>query len=344
MALTAKREAMAETGYGASEVGTIVGLNKWSTPIAVFEKRVFGKPYEEPSLPAELGLLLEEPLAKKYAADTGLHLVRCDTLRHPVQTFALAIATPDRIGFPAKRETRAMVRDQSELDPQQNINVQVKTASMWDRKSWGANGTDRIPESYLAQVQWEMGVLGLNSTDVPVLFDRYEYAVFHVPFDARVFEGLYELVARFHRDHVLAGVPPAVDGSEDFKAFLHRRFAQGKKVLKVEPGSPAEAEVLRYGKLKTEAKAIEVEVKKLGNSIRGAIGDGHGLVGPWGSMKWHRKPAARVPDWEAIARAGVPADQLSELVAQHQKTKAPYDQLRASWSDAVSFTDADEEE
>lgn len=344
MALTAKREAMSATGYGASEVATIAGLNKWTTPIAIFEKRVFGKPYEEPSLPAELGLLLEEPLAKKYQADTGAHLARCDTLRHRVETFALAIATPDRIAFPAKRDTRAMVRDQDELDPNACVNVQVKTASMWDRKSWGPNGSDQIPEAYLAQVQWEMAVLGLSVTDVPVLFDRYEYAVFRVPFDARVFEALYEIVARFHRDHVLAGVPPAVDGSEDFKEFLHRRFAQGSKVLQVEPGSPAEEAVLRFGRLKTNEKEIKAELKLLNNQIRGAIGDGHGLAGPWGVLKWHRKPATSKPDWEAIARAGVPADLLPELIAQKQKTKAPYDQLRASWSKDMQFNTTNDEE
>lgn len=343
MALSAKREALAAAGgYGASEVGTIAGLSRFSTPIAIYESRVYGRPQEDVSLPAELGLLLEEPIAAKYHSDTGLHLARCEALRHPVETFALAIATPDRLAF---RSPHADVQAIEELrDSDVEHNVQIKTASMWDRKSWGRPGSDRIPDAYLAQVQWEMGVLGLNTTEVPVLFDRYEYAVFRVPFDSRVFEALYELVARFHRDHVLARVPPPIDGGDDWKDFLHRRFAQGTKVVQVQAGSPAEAMVLRYGRLKAEAKRIEVEVKELSNAIRGAVGDGHGLSGEWGTIKWHRKPAETVPDWEAIARAGIPAEQLPAMTAGHRKKRAPYDQLRASWSKAVSFNSGDEEE
>lgn len=346
MALSAKREALAAAGgYGASEVGTIAGLSRFQTPISIYESRVYGRP-QETSLPAELGLLLEEPIAAKYHADTGLHLARCDALRHPVETFALAIATPDRIAF---RAPHAPIEDVAQLEGAEH-NVQIKTASMWDRKAWGAAGSDRIPDAYLAQVQWEMAVLGLNTTEVPVLFDRYEYAVFRVPFDSRIFEALYEMVARFHRDHVLARVPPPVDASEDWNDFLHRRFAQGKQVTRVEPGSPAEQGVLQYGRLKAQEKAIKAELKLLSNQIRGAVGDGHGLAGDFGVIKWHRKPAESVPDWEAIARAAVQAygsratEKLSELMAQHQKKKAPYDQLRAAWSDAVTFNDNDEEE
>ncbi|MFZ5440427.1 MAG: YqaJ viral recombinase family protein [Myxococcota bacterium] len=340
MALTAKREQMALTGYGASEVGTIAGLNNFSTPIEIFEKRVFGKVKDEPTLPAELGTLLEEPLAKKYAADTGLHVARCDTLRHPVQTFALAIATPDRIAFAEKRASRAMIHDVRDLEGATR-NVQIKTASMWNRKEWGEAGTDSIPKPYLAQVHWEMGVTGLRVTDVPVLFDKAEFAIFRVHFDEDVFHALYEMVERFHVEHVLARVPPPVDGSEKYKEFLSRRFAEaGKIILDVPAGSPAEAQVLRYGELKAEAKRIDAEMKMLSNAIRGAIGDAQGLSGTWGTLKWHRKPGAFATDWEAIAREAVPEEQLSAFIARHQIQKAPYDQLRASWSKAVQFVGA----
>lgn len=333
MALTKKREAMALTGYGASEVGVIAGLSRWSTPVKIYEKRVHGLEHED-SLPAELGVLLEEPLAKKYAADTGVFLAKSDTLRHRVQTFALAIATPDRIAFAEKRSTRAHIHGVEECEGAIR-NVQIKTASMFDRGAWGIDGTDVIPETYLAQVQWEMAVTGLRETHVPVLFDKAEFSVFRIEYDEQIFLALYEMVEKFHVDHVLARVPPPVDGSDDYRDFLFRRFSTaGKAMLAIEPATDAEAQILRLHDLKAMKKQIEGEIDVVDNAIRGAIGEAGGLKGAWGELKWLRAPGKSSPDWEAIAKAGIAPEALSALVAQHQKTRAPYDQLRATWNDA----------
>lgn len=333
MSLTARRREMAATGYGASEVGTICGLNPWSSQIRLYEERVHGRQRDEAGLAAELGLLLEQPLAKKFSDDTGLHLAKCATLRHQSQSHSLAIATPDRIAFGARRETRASIHEVSEC-AEAEANVQIKTASMWGRKEWGEPGTDAVPPAYLAQVQWEMAVTGLRKTYVPVLFDRAEWAVFEVGFDVELFERIYGMVERFHVDHVLAQVPPAPDASEHYRDFLFGRFglSQSKALKAVEPGSAAEKRVMQYRELKRLEGYVDTELKRLGSELRGAIGDDGGLSGPWGKLTWLRAPGKSHTDWEALARGALAAEQLSGLVPHYQRERAPYDQLRAKFT------------
>jgi predicted phage-related endonuclease len=331
MALTKKRLEMGAGAYGASEVGTLAGLNKFSTPIDIYEAHVSGF-RNEAGLPAELGLLLEEPIAKLASKELGLHLVRCDTLRHPQKV--LAIATPDRLSFVDPRKTRAIIHSVEECAGAVS-NVQIKTASMWNRREWGEPGTDAIPEAYLAQVQWEMGITGLRVTDIPVLFDKAEFSIFRVPFNEQLFLGLYEIVERFHSDHVLARQPPPPDASERYKEFLGRAFpTTNDVVLHLDEGDARAALAAQYGRLKMVEKAIDGELKLLGNQLRTVIGINKGLASPVvGSVSrvWC-KPSTGT-DWESLARAAIDPVELNEWVVKYQREKRPgYWKLQPRWS------------
>lgn len=332
MALSKKRVEMGATGIGASEIGVLANLSNWSTPIAIFARKLQGL-NEDVGLAGELGEMFEGPVSNKYHKETGLYLARAGTIRHPDPKFSLAICTPDRIAFAEKRESRAkLVKPEDFVEAERN--VQIKTASIFERAKWGEYGSDVIPDAYIAQVQWEMGITGLKTTDLPVLFDRYDWAIFRVPFNEQLFLGLYEIGARFWRDHVMTGVPPPVDASDSYRDFLQRQFGdtRSKILTPVESGSSLDCKVRRYAALKAIEKFAEDELKLLGNELRLAIGENHGLIGEWGSVKWLRADAKMRTDWEAIARAVIPPDELGGYIAAHQVNGNPYSQLRAYWS------------
>lgn len=337
MALTKRRIEMAKTAYGASEVAGLLGLSKWKSPISIWRSKTTGLD-DSAGLAAELGTLLEDPIAKMYAARTGYHLARCATLRHKVQTFALAIATPDRIAFEAKRNTRAQVATAEECEGAIR-NVQVKTASMFNRHLYGEAGTDKIPDDYFVQVIWEGGVTGIDVTDVPVLFDKAEFSTFSVRFAEQLFLGMYEVVAKFHRDHVLTGVPPPPDSSDQYADFLNNAFppetVKNKTIAMVQPGSEVDFIVKRYAILKRIEKMTEEQLKLIKNQVRAAIGDAQGIAGEFGELKWIRSPGTFSTDWEAVARAGIDPDVLASVIAGHSKQRANYSQLRANWSAAI---------
>jgi putative phage-type endonuclease len=329
--LTKEQLELRRSGIGASEIAVLAGLSRWSSPVAIYESKVSDPP-DTPSLAADLGTMLEEPVAQLYSARTGFNLATCGTLRHPVQAFALA--TPDRIAFPTFSAPPQHIEDWPALKGADR-NVEIKTTTWRLKDEWGEEGTDQVPEYYLAQVTWQMGVTGLTTTDVAVLFDRDEWRVYTVPFNEELWFGLLEVGGRFWRDNVLAGVPPPPDASDRYKEFLGRAFpGNSGTVLALEAGDVRESVMDRYAKLQLLEKWVGDEKKLAANQLRSFIGDNKGLTSATlGSLsKVWNKPGTGT-DWEGLARAALTPEQLNALVPQHQsETRAGYWKLMPRWS------------
>lgn len=346
--LTPEQLERRRSGIGASEIAALAGLSRWSSPIAIYESKVYGV-RSEAGLPAYLGTALEEPLAKLYAQEhPGDHLATCDTLGSGIY-----LATPDRLVFDAPHGHVETLEEVAAA----HRNVQIKTTSWRQAREWGEPGSDQIPEEYLAQVTWEMGVTGLPVSDVYVLFDRERTACYRVEFNGELWAGLTEIAERFWRDHVVARVPPPADATERYREFLGRAFpvVQGP-VVPVESGSDLETVVWQYARLSLAAGRLKKARAQAENVIKSRIGEALGLVGSFGSVKWHRSPPKKdSPDWEAVAReaqgiarlalqgllqgAAVDREALAkwcqdlETVEQrHRKAGRGYSALRAKWS------------
>lgn len=349
--LTEQQLELRRTGIGASEIAALAGLSRWATPLSIWESKVLGQ-RDEVGLPAYLGTALEEPLARLYAEQhPGAVLVPSDTLRGP----GIALCTPDRLAFGAGQQTPARVTSLEQVAGA-DLNVQIKSTSWRMAREWGEEGSDQVPEEYLAQVTWEMGVTGLPATDVFVLFDKDRVATFRATFSPELWLGLLEIAERFWRDHVVAKVPPPPDATERYREYLSRAWPTANGVVRaVDPGSDLELECARYAKLCLASSRLRVARKQADNVIRSVIGSTLGLAGSFGTVKWHRKPDTTTPDHkaqasEALTLAGlvldvlatgqpVPADHLAQLRAQLVsmpsrlvKPKKGFNQLRAAWS------------
>jgi putative phage-type endonuclease len=333
MSLSKEQLEQRRTGITASEIAVLAGLSRWSSPVAIWEEKMGVQVPREGNLATELGDLLEEPVAKLYARrHEGLHLVRSRTLRHPVQS--LALATPDRIAFESRRDTKAWIADPAECAGAVR-NVEIKTSSWRMRHEWGEPGTDAVPEYYLLQTQWQMGVVGMKLTDVAVLFDREEFGVYTVPFNEQLWLGLLEIAERFWRDHVVTGQPPPPDATERYKEFLSRAFPTTNGIVQaVADGDAREALMAQYGRLKLVEKLLDGELKLMGNQLRTLIGADKGLASTRvGSISrvW-TKPSVGT-DWEALAKAAIDPVELSEWVAKYQREKRPgFWKLAPRWS------------
>jgi putative phage-type endonuclease len=353
MALTKKQEELRRFAVGASEIAVLAGLSRWRTPIALWEAKLAGH-RDDAGVPAELGTLLEESLAKLYAKRTGTEkrLVKCASLVHPEKSFALA--TPDRVVFPVPRVSRALVHDVAELRDAER-NVQIKSTSWRLAHEWGEPGTDAVPEEYLVQVQWEMGVTGLRLTDVAVLFDKDRFDVYPVPFNEQLWLGLLEIAEQFVVDYLLTGKPPPPDASTKYAEYLTRAYgtADKSKKVAVDGGSELAVAVGRYALLSTAQKRLKAHKELLSNKIKAAIGEGYSLTGDFGEVKWLRKPPSSTTDFQKaflelksavlLAVQSLPeGDQRGALEAvlqgleqRHRKAARRYDQLRPDWAAGV---------
>lgn len=363
-----KRQLMQRmSGIGASEVAAVVGEDPWTPPIDIWRRKIAGEEGESGgSLAAELGDLMEEPICRLYARRTGLHLVQCSTFRHPEYDYALA--TPDRAAFLTRSswpDPRKKIREVAELRETDRL-VQAKHSQVRFEKEFGNEGTDDVPTRFIIQTTWEMGVTGMRQVDLPVLFDKSRLGQWRIMWNEELWGSLLELVGRFWRDHVVAGVPPPPDASDAYRDWLYTRHPtfrrEGKRgsLAPVVPGCELDDKVRLWGMAKAFRALLEAPVDQLGNEIRAAIGDDYGLRGEWGQVAWIRSPGKPKVDWFLVASElklltgqilnaleGVTEESngdlyrlllqakstLSGVEASATKPAKEYAQLRSTWTD-----------
>lgn len=310
MALTTEQLIARRTMIGASEIAALAGLSKWKSPMQIFENKRLGR-QEDPdeNLPAELGLLFEEPIATVYRRRTKKLTSLVDTIRHP--QFQFAGCTPDRAVFlGATPDPQDVKRDpdlklpllrREHLADAERL-CQIKSTTYRMAKEWGTPGTDEVPYEYLLQEIWEMGVTGVKTADVAVLFDKDRFEIYTVYFDQKMFDGMYAIAERFMVDHVLTGIPPAPDGTEEYNESLRRVFSDYK--AESYPLAPAEIgeTVARFAMLKRALKAMAQGLELYKGRICYVIGQNEGLEGPFGKFTWKTVKDSIGVDWEACAR------------------------------------------
>ncbi|MCI0569281.1 MAG: YqaJ viral recombinase family protein, partial [Myxococcaceae bacterium] len=297
-------------GIGGSEIGAVAGLSPYATPLDVWRAKVEGTSVPETTA-MRRGRLLEPAVAEWYAEETGASLRSVGTLQHP--TRPIALATPDRL---------ASLRGEDRV-------LEIKTSGLRAAERWGRPGTDEVPPHYLAQVAWEMAVTGLPQADLAVLIAGEDFRVYHFERDAELEGYLFELAERFWVDHVEARRPPALDGSEAARRWLHERYpVERGPVRAAGPEAERWADVLREATARAGAEDLRAEEAK--NHLKALIGDAEGLVGRFGTVRWTRSRSSTRTDWEAVARSLGAGE---ELVRAHTTVVPGPRVFRPSWKE-----------
>lgn len=183
-----------QSGIGGSEIAAIVGLNQYTTPMQVWESKV--NPIVEDnatSEPAYWGNTLEEVVAKEYAKRTGRKIHRVNTqMRHP--DFGFAIGNIDRAVINPEISGNVRWKD-GKLSTDRIL--ECKTANGFSVKQWGEVGSDQVPDSYLIQCQWYMGVTGASICDLAVLIGGQDFRIYTILRDDDLINDLLQQGAAF---------------------------------------------------------------------------------------------------------------------------------------------------
>jgi putative phage-type endonuclease len=155
--------AARNTGIGASEIAAAAGLSPYQTPLELYLRKRGEMPAFEGNDATRMGTLLEPVVKSEFKRITGLIPIDENPPMYRSTLRKWMTATPD------------MIVTETELG-------EVKTASWRMKSSWGDEHSDAIPDQYLCQAQWQMGVMGTEFTAVyvPVLFDGFETKIYRV--------------------------------------------------------------------------------------------------------------------------------------------------------------------
>lgn len=265
--------AARQHGIGGSEVGALVGVSEYETPFSVYNtKKSGGKDLSEIAA-VEWGHRLEHVVAEKTAEEIGLVSRFGGGLWASTERSFLRV-TPDR--FATKpRSWRAVGV------------IECKTAG--DDEHWASgtirpngHGTGSAPLSYQAQIQWQMGILGLEVgwLGCYVSNQARDFFTVEVHFDKEWFHEMVAAAERFWFQNVLADEPPMHDlrhpKTEELLKTLHPTVIQPS----VDLPEGTEMWLEDYYRRKLALEAAQADFDEVKNYFRVMTGDaGAGYLG-----------------------------------------------------------------
>lgn len=268
-------------GIGGSDVGGILGLDERNSPLSVYMDKRGELPDDDAGEAADWGNLLEPVVAHKWATDQGQHIWSPGVLAHPDRPWQ--IANPDRFYLDPRAE-RAVEKPDGLLE--------VKTTNQFLDSDWDPDA-DRMPDRARLQVQHYLDVTGLQRAHVACLVGGQKLKVFTETYDAELAEMLRDACTRFWHDHVLAGKPPAIDGSKATTDLLGRLYDVPVDDITVLNPSEVAPLIREREAAKAEVKAAEARVRLVENRLKDLLGEHQvGVVDGTPVVTWKQQERA----------------------------------------------------
>lgn len=238
-----------QSGIGGSDIGAILGVSPFKSPVDVYLAKTAPNPEEEKTELFYWGHALEAPIADRFSFDHGISVIRPQEIaRHPDHEW--------------------MVANLDGIIPGEPSGVlEIKTVSAFGGRDWGVEGSDEVPLTYVAQVAWYMAVMDFPYAKIAALFGGNDYREFHVDRDRDLEAILIEKGREFWFNHVLPLSPPPATTASDVSRLFKR-----------DDGSAFEADeelvamVEQLKAVKANAKSIDSEIDLLETKIKTRMG------------------------------------------------------------------------
>lgn len=195
-------------GIGGSDIGAIMGVNHWKSPLDVFIDKTTDTITELNSESVYWGNKLENFVAERFAEVTGKKVRRCNQiLKH--KEYPFFYANVDRL----------VVGEDAILE--------CKTTNQYNDRHWEDNN---IPDSYLLQCQWYMFVLDKPKSYIACLIGGQKFVWKEVLRNKDLIEIMKLAALDFWENNVLKNDPPDVDERSSKAICALYPEANGKEI------------------------------------------------------------------------------------------------------------------
>ncbi len=261
-----------QCGIGGSDVGAILGVNKYKTPFDVYlEKTEPITEVKEQSESAYFGDIFEDIVAREFEKRTGKK-VRRDRKHYKHNEYPFMVANIDRrvVG--------------------ENAILECKTANQYLLKEWE---DDEIPASYLLQVQHYLFVTGAELGYIAALIGGQKFIWKEVPRDEELIQMIIEEEKNFWK-MVEDKTPPSLDGSSAAENYLKEKYKQAESEKAIELGFEYKDKIKIYFELKDQKDLLENQIKEIENQIKFELKDAEIGFTPGYSISWKNVSSSRV--------------------------------------------------
>lgn len=197
----------AHPSLGASDAAAACGLDPWRSRIALFADKTGQAPEREETDGMEIGLLMEPVVATIFSRRTGFPTRNVNAiLQHP--QYPWMTASLDR---------------RTKDDSARWVPLELKAPNAFKLKEWDDG---EVPEHYQLQVQHQLAVTGDDHGWIGAVIGGQTPRWARIERNEAVIRDLIEIEHDFWHDHVLRGIPPAVDGSDATTELLKKLYAE----------------------------------------------------------------------------------------------------------------------
>jgi putative phage-type endonuclease len=281
--------AFRERGLGASEIGTLMGVNSWKSPAELYYQKIGLIPQKEvQNMPMFMGTILEQTVADifEYWEESEEQMIKNHAADKKVRTlynpngYILNDMFPHLFFSPDRLIVSKDIRVRNETINLENVNAicEIKTISGWSSKQWDGG----LPPSYYLQLQTYMMGLGVEKGYLVALEDGRKLAVHQFDADEEIISSIINISEEFWKrvelgrealqkggDYDQYAPPP--DGTEAYAEYLNERFANPED-KSIEATPEIESYVAEYLEHSREISVLEDAKRECANHIKTHMG------------------------------------------------------------------------
>lgn len=270
---------------GGSDIAAIMGLSNWKSPLSLWAEKT-GRLVNDLSNfeAAEIGTELEEFVCRKFTKKTGIKL-RVDNRTFTHKKYPYMVAHIDRWVVAG------------------DAVFEAKTCSAWKEKAW--QGED-IPEDYVLQLNWYLGIVGKTFGYIAVLIGGQKFLHKQIQFDASLFDLQVTSAKTFWEEFVLADVAPMAIALDNDSTLIELFPTAKSNVLSVQGEKALLLNQLvedRSGGIES-IKHAEEELDKIEAQIKQILGESESAETDQYNVSWKNQTRAGA-DMEKLKADGL---------------------------------------
>lgn len=244
-------------GIGGSDIATIFNLNPWKSAFSLFleKKGELEPPDLSDNESIYFGNIHEDMLRKEFAKRNGYKVQRNNfVLCHDEYDYLRANLDGEIITTEGKGV------------------LEIKTTSEYMKSEWQG---DHVPNAYMLQVQFYLGVTGYSFGFLVCLIGGNKYKQFRIERDEELIQLIFAECHAFWK-RLQEDNPPPFDGSKSTADTLARMFPAEREqdsAIMLDHDTEAAQLLTRHTELTALIKQLEAEQTELENKLKGKIGE-----------------------------------------------------------------------
>ena len=261
-----------KTYLGGSDIGAVVGANKYRSALDVYFDKTSDGIVDEMSPAAYWGTRLEKTVAEEYASVTGYSIeAPTGLIRH--SQFPYIACNIDYWANDGKHI------------------LECKTASFTKASEWGEEGTDKIPESYLLQVAYYAAITGVPRVDIAVLIGGQDFRIYTYKADYDLQRKLIRAAEVFWTKYMQTNTPPKPKTTRDMENLYPKANGLEVRASDVITGKIEQLQDLKaqVKELDNELDALQLDIKEYMQDAEVLIADDGHVLASWKNRKASKK-------------------------------------------------------